>query len=624
MKIGVAQMSVVPGAIETNIATMTTMITEAKTAGCAVVAFPEMCVGGYLIGDRWLDESFVDELIAANDRLASLSDGIVLLYGNAAIEPGAVNKDGRRRTFNAGYCFQNGNAVSRSVPVGQSIAIKGLLPNYRIFDDQRYFLSLTDAAFDEGCLAEQLVEPFSVIIEGKTVRIGLEICEDLWFNDYRRNGEPFNISKILMDKGADLLINISASPWTFGKSEARDRRILDVKRESGRLVPFVYVNCVGVQNNGKNIVTFDGDSTVYGSDGSAIKIASAPHVQELVVFDSEIDTTAKEPKRISAIEAKFQAAVAGIRGLDTIMGNSAFPFIIGLSGGIDSAVVAGLVTAAVGPNRVVTFNLPSRYNSAMTKGIAARCAESLGIALHTISIEEMAGLNSSVLDQFNPTEFNRENIQAKVRGSSILSNAAGILNGVMTNNGNKVEVALGYATLYGDVNGAIAPLGDLLKTEVFDMARFLNETVFGREVVPAELIPDEQFRFVMPPSAELKDNQIDPMKWGYHDALVRHFTEYRRISAEQILVWYAEGKLAEKLSIPESLLVQWGLTDPKAFIADLEWFCGCFQRGVFKRIQCPPVIIMSRGSFGYDVRESQLPVFYSSNYKALRAKLLGE
>jgi NAD+ synthase (glutamine-hydrolysing) len=142
-------------------------------------------------------------------------------------------------------------------------------------------------------------------------------------------------------------------------------------------------------------------------------------------------------------------------------------------------------------------------------------------------------------------------------------------------------------------------------------------------VIPAELLPDTNYSFGIAPSAELKIAQVDPMKWGYHDALVRVFTDYRRANPEDILDWYAGNTLAERLDIPGDLLVKYGLTDPKIFIDDLEWVVSCMQRSVFKRIQSPPIIIMSKGAYGYDVRESQLPLHYTRRYKKLRHEILG-
>jgi NAD+ synthase (glutamine-hydrolysing) len=293
-----------------------------------------------------------------------------------------------------------------------------------------------------------------------------------------------------------------------------------------------------------------------------------------------------------------------------------------LSGGVDSALVACLVYLAAGPERLVACTLPGRYSSEATRSIARRVADSLGVKLHTLPIDELVNVNERALGEFKPSEFNLENIQAKVRGTSILSNIAGITGGLMTCNGNKVEIAFGYATLYGDVNGGIAPIGDLLKTEVFAMAEYLNREVFGREVIPAQLLPDDNYAFAVPPSAELKPDQVDPMKWGYHDALVRLFTDYRKASAESVLAWYLDGSLCGRLGIAPDVLVRYGLDDPRVFVEDLEWVVAGMQRAVYKRIQAPPIIILSKGSYGYDIRESQLPVCHTSRYRLLRDQLL--
>jgi NAD+ synthase (glutamine-hydrolysing) len=451
---------------------------------------------------------------------------------------------------------------------------------------------------------------------------GCEICEDLWFGDYAYNGKPLNVSRMLVENGARMIFNLSSSPWTFGKDAARNRRIKEARADGASFSTFYYVNCVSVQNNGKNFVTFDGDSAVYDENAEVIIEAEKPFAEALLIHDrSGSFVPLKEEKREKAA-THFNAAIEGIRAVDEIIGNSTFPYIIGLSGGVDSALVACLVERAVGKNRLKLFNLPSRYNSEKTKNAARRICGELDVPLVEIPIESMVEENAKLLSIFNPSSFNMENVQAKIRGTSILSNIAGIMGGAMTNNGNKVEIALGYATLYGDVNGVIAPLGDLLKTEVFDLSRYMNSSVYQREVIPSILLPDENYQFDLPPTAELKDAQRDPMKWGYHDALVRVFTDYKRKNPEDILSWYRDGILARELGIAESLLARYGLTNPKTFVDDLEWIVGCMQRAVFKRVQSPPIIIMSRGAYGYDVRESQIPVQYTRRYKELRAGIL--
>lgn len=619
MKTALAQMRVFPGQPEKNFETMKCFIENAKQQKCRIIAFPEMCIGGYLLGDRWLDSSWCEYLMEFNEKIAMYSDDIIILYGNVYVDKSGKNKDGRVRKYNAGYAFFNGKPLEHKSHYGiPGVAVKTLLPNYRIFDDERYFFSLQEVALDKNIPLEQLLMPFCANIDGTDVKIGVEICEDLWFNDYSYNKKPLNVTGLLINNGAQMVFNLSSSPWTYGKNQARNNRIRDSINDCGRFVPFYYVNCVSVQNNGKNIVVFDGDSAIYNSYGEIVRNAEKPFTEELIITEN-IQTLSRAVKpQFSMIAAKYNAIIEGIRGMDDIMGNSHFPYIIGISGGIDSALVACLLEQAVGKNRIVSFNLPSRYNSDTTKSIAKNLADKLGIAYHVIPIEDIVKINTDALAAFNPSEFNCENIQAKIRGTSILSNIAGILNGLMVNNGNKVEIALGYATLYGDVNGGLAPIGDLLKTEIFEMASFINEFIYKDEVIPASLIPDKNFDFVMPPSAELKTNQVDPMKWGYHDILVQKFTDYNRLSPETILEWYDNNVLCEKLEISRLLFNKYNLGNRDVFINDLEWLVKNIQRAVFKRIQSPPIIILSKGAYGYDVRESQLSIMTTSRYTAMK------
>ena len=623
MKIALAQMKVIPGDPTRNFETMKDFIQQAVKAQCQIIAFPEMCIGGYLLGDRWTSDEWCSHLMSFNRKLLELSKDIAIIYGNIFIDACHKNKDGRNRKFNAGYMYINGEPAYRKGSLIPGIVIKCLLPNYRIFDDERYFFSLQELSLDlqRGAMGnnsiEDLLQPFHM----DSMRIGVQLCEDLWFNDYIYAGKPLNVSRYLIENGAQYIFNLSASPWTYGKDQARNNRIKDSFVDSKSFVPFFYVNCVGTQNNGKNIVVFDGDSTVYNQNAEVIQTATVPYREELIIND-DLKSASFVKSPLPKIAGKYNAIIEGIQGMDTIMGNSKFPYVIGLSGGIDSTVVACLLSKAVGSKRIIACNLPSRYNSQETKMIASDIALALNLEYHMIPIGEITRLNDSILSKFKPTGVNHENIQAKIRGTSILSNIAGIRNGIMTCNGNKVEIALGYATLYGDVNGAIAPIGDLLKTEIFEMARFLNEQIFRQQIIPDSLIPNDLFEFSIPPSAELTTNQVDPMKWGYHDALVQSFTDYRKIGPETICEWYLEDSLCKHLEISEGLYKKYKLDDPQAFIQDLEWFIKTMERAVFKRIQAPPIIILSKGSFGYDIRESQLPVFWTDRYQNLKKQIL--
>ena len=648
MKFAIAQMDVIPGDAGRNFATMQRMIAQAKGQGADLIIFPELCVGGYLLGDKWTDESWCDELMQYNELLLEESKGIAIVYGNIfrdaevnarwknnAAHP---NKDGRTRKYNAAYVMQDGKYAERVdnndiLPVG--IQPKTLLPVYRIFDDERYFFSLPETARDAGMEIEKLVSPFWINVRGKKIKLGVEVCEDMWCGDYRMNNAPLSVSKILLAKGAELLVNISASPWDCGKELARDGRVKFLYEDSGKkFAPFIYVNNTGVQNNGKNIVVFDGRSTVYNSKAQPVHFSSA-HSEKLEMFEEAIfNSAAIERKKEKPIAQKFNAIVEGIRHLQLFRAPAdELRFVIGLSGGVDSAVVAALLVQACGKKNVLAVNMPSRYNSSKTKNAAKKIAQKLGITLLDIPVDELSDLNKEIFRemdaQFDPPAWRKslsdENIQAKVRGTSILSNIAGRYGMFMTNNGNKLEVALGYATLYGDVNGSIAPIADLTKTEVYALGKYLNGEIFKEEVLPAEFFPADDFQFddeKIFPSAELKNNQVDPMKFGYHCALLDAYTSYIKRTPEEVLQWYLDGSMEENLCITHSLLERWNITDPSVFVEDLGWFTATIQRNVFKRVQSPPVIITSRSAYGYDIRESMLPWIPSKKFLALKEQVL--
>ena len=383
--------------------------------------------------------------------------------------------------------------------------------------------------------------------------IGFELCEDLWCEDYRRNGNALNPTRILIENGARLIINLSASPWTFGKNKTRDKRIQFLKKESGNdFVPFLYVNCVGAQNNGKNIVVFDGASTVYNTDGLPVILGDANYQEELLVVCGS-DFSKKPVERIEAgkTEAKFQAIIRGLRHINDLIGHVP-RYVIGLSGGIDSAVVASLLTIAVGKENVTAVNMPTKYNKQETKDIAKRVAEKLGIEYVIIPITELVELNRRLLitktDAGKLDSILEQNIQAKVR-MQILSNLAQKHNGMYTNNGNKWEIATGYCTLDGDARGALAPIGDLTKSEVIRLAQYLNERIFEVEVIPQSSIGLE-----IVPGAELEYQQINPLKLGYHCALIDAFMDYKPKSAEDIMQWYLDGTLEDNLGITTQLI----------------------------------------------------------------------
>ena len=520
-----------------------------------------------------------------------------------------------------------------------------MLPNYRIFDDERYFFSLQDVANDFGVPLKELFTPYVINVKGKHFNIGFEMCEDMWCDDYRLNRQTLNPTQMLVENGAEAIVNLSASPWTFGKNGARDRRVKARAKESGnKFVPFYYVNCTGAQNNGKNIVTFDGGTTVYNNQGKPVVFSKEAYEQELIVVDHAAPLQPRERREEPMIAQKYKALIKGIQHLQDITGSKQPPnFLIGLSGGIDSAINAALLAQAVGKDRVVGINMPTHYNSNATKNAARHVAEALDILYAEVPIQGAVDTIITLLNEADIngsgkmlSELNEENVQAKIRGTDILSNLAAKYGAIFSNNGNKVEVMLGYATLYGDWGGAIAILADITKTEEVALARYLNETVYGKEIIPETLLPDHVWRFSkdqIQPSAELKNDQVDPMKFGYHCALAAAITDYQKKTAENFMQAYIDGTLHTLLEpyikglltdedIMLQLMERWEVTHPQEFIQDLEWFMQKANTAVFKRIQAPPIIITSKTSYGYDFRESMLPWNPTLEYHRLKEKIM--
>ena len=630
LKIACAQPEIIAGRPDLNTQKILQIIKQTAQSGADILFLPELAVPGYLLGDLWEQTSFLEDCETYGRQIinATADLNLCVVFGNIALDRSKVNEDGRMRKYNAAFAAYKGKAIGNGA-LPYNFIVKHSLPNYREFDDSRYFYSLAQLAAELGTTPAQLTKPVQLQLKGTNISLGIMLCEDGWTDNYH-----FNVPQALADSGADILCNLSCSPFTLNKNAKRHR--LFAAQAKAAALPLVYCNNTGIQNNGKNIFTYDGCSCVYNADGSLM--AEAPAYSEEILytnFDTETKQIAGTPAPLPAMEKTeniYQAIRYGVQKFLQQLGIT--KMVVGLSGGIDSAVTAALYTDILGAQNVLLVNMPGRYNAELTKNMALQTAQALKTNYMVVPIAESAEYTSTQitatpLTSFaNGTEFNlnvspyvMENIQARDRGARVLAGLAAAFGGAFSCNSNKTEITVGYATFYGDICGLVAPIGDLWKHEVYALGHYLNNKVFKREVIPAEI-------FAMRPSAELSPEQTvgtggDPLVYPYHDKLFALFVEsWHKASPASILRHYADGTLPQLLGCQKELIAE-TFKDAASFIADLErwWklFCGL---SVAKRIQAPPIISISRRAYGYDHREAQLTPYFSLEYQKLKNEVL--
>jgi NAD+ synthase (glutamine-hydrolysing) len=533
MNIALAQINVHVGNFDANLAKMLDYTARAKAQGADIVVFPELATVGYPPRDFLKFDDFVDKSEAVMAELAKAAEGIAIVVGSISRNPVVEGKD----LYNSVYFLAGGRI--------QKVQHKTLLPTYDIFDEYRYF----EPAHEWG------------VVRYMDKTIAMVVCEDSWNVGNENPLYKINPMDQMMAHKPDLILNISASPFSY--SQARER--IDVMQANCERyhLPMYYVNHVGAQTE----VIFDGGSLVLHADGTVID--EMPYFEEsLRIYNTdEVDDKAD----VSGEQTKDKMTLIHdgiVTGIRNYFGKLGFKrAILGLSGGLDSALVAVLAARALGADNVRCILMPSHHSSAHSVNDARELAENLGCQYDLIPIE---GIYESYIDALKPHFWAKEeglaeeNLQARSRGMLLMafSNKFG---NILLNTSNKSEMAVGYGTLYGDMCGGLSVIGDVYKTECFELARFINK---DGEVIPDNII-------TKPPSAELKPDQFDSDSLPPYDEL------------DAVLYQYIEQSQS-----PQDII------DMGHDEAIVKRTLRLVNINEFKRYQTAPVLRVSKKSFG--------------------------
>ncbi len=547
VRIALCQMNATVGDLAGNASRILAGIEAAREAGAELVLLPELALTGYPPEDLLLREHFLTDTGAALQEIATRVSGIVAVVGFPERIPGAVRGPAPGSPGPVATVVHNAAAVLRDGKVA-SVYRKVHLPNYGVFDEQRYF---------------KAGDPAGTVIDVASHRVGLTVCEDLWVS-----GAPASCEA---QDGASLIVNISASPYHAGKGSERERLFAQRARETGAHIAF----CALV--GGQDELVFDGHSFVLDPSGETIARA-VQFEEDLLVCDIPSNGTVTPRAPIATVEQEvYEALLLGLR--DYVGKNGFAQVVLGLSGGIDSALVACLAVDALGAERVNVAVMPSPYSSSGTQGDAHTLARALGVHVHELAIEHVMGAYADALSaDFDglQADLTEENLQARIRGNLLmaLSNKFGWI--VLTT-GNKSEMSVGYTTLYGDLAGGFAVIKDVRKTLVYRLARWRNtaEAAAGGWVkapIPPSIIQ-------RPPSAELREGQLDEDSLPPYDVL------------DRILHGYIELDRSREQLIAEGLPA-----------ADVQRATRLVDLAEYKRRQAPPGIKITERAFGRDRR----------------------
>lgn len=539
MKIAIAQINYHIGNFAQNISKITDHIGMAKAGGADLVVFTELSVTGYYPHDLLERKEFIEQADEALNQIAAHCNGIAAIVGGPRINPEPRGK----KLFNSAFFMYDG-AI-------QHIVNKSLLPTYDIFDEYRHF---------------EPNKTFSVF-DFKGTKLAITICEDLW--DEQETQNEFGREKLyqtsplkeLSALNPDLVINISASPFSYNQENFR-KNIL-VKNAIKYNLPIVYANQVGAHTE----LVFDGGSVFLNGKGEIVEELKY-FEEDFRIFDTGASIHNLQPQT-GYIEKIHNALILGIRDYFGKMGFR--KATLGLSGGIDSALVLVLAVRALGKENVRVLLMPSRYSSDHSIDDALQLAHNLGVQYEIIPIQPMVDsfeLSLSNVFANLPNDITEENIQARTRGILLmaLSNKFGH---ILLNTTNKSECAVGYGTLYGDMNGGLSVLGDVYKTDVFKMARWINREC---EIIPVNTIQK-------PPSAELRPDQKDSDSLPDYDILDRILFDYIELNlspAEIIAKGFDEATVLRTVKMVNT--------------------------NEYKRFQAPPILRVSSKAFGFGRR----------------------
>lgn len=531
LKIALAQLNFTVGDFELNTSKMADVLFQAKQDNVDLVVFSELAVCGYMPDDLLDYPSFVERCEHALEAVSRACDGI------AAIVGGVIRNPGKGRLLQNAACFMYNGQIQHTVA-------KTLLPTYDVFNEHRYFQP----------------ETASKIIEYKGVNIGIAICEDLWdvYNDFEY---PISPGQALKDLGADLIINPSASPFHIGKQSLRNRVF---GGQAARFdLPVLYVNQVGVHTE----LLFDGSSRAVNGNGEVV--IQAPSFEETVVYadfaNGKFSVGNSVPLDTDDIAQLYKALVFGIKDYFSKMGFS--HALLGSSGGIDSAVVQALASAALGGENVHPVLMPSMFSSDHSVRDAETLSKNLGNDPITLPIKNIYDQYLETLQPvFAGKAFNlaEENLQARSRAVLLMaiSNKMGY---ILLNTSNKSELSVGYSTLYGDLCGALSVIGDVYKNQVYALAKYINR---NGEIIPNNII-------VKAPSAELRPGQKDSDSlpdYDVLDELLKHYIEERKGVEELITMGYETAVVNKVVALVNG--------------------------SEYKRYQAPPILRVSAKAFG--------------------------